>query len=263
MVNLELVKPRGLTPKHASVFKDQSVVDNYKFRPAYTKELFSFLGSIVSSNPDVLDIGCGSGDLSLGLASFAESVEAVDFSKSMVDEAKKRDVNRIVKWNHSTFEEFNPLKSKYDLITSAQSLHWMDWPVVFPKIKSLLSDKGYMAIVTRGYENKSWWTDDLTSLISKYSTNKDFESYKLIDEITQRGYFEIKEKMITKTIPFSQTVAELISAFQSRNGLSVEAMGIGASKTFRQEMEQLLMPYSDDGVMELGTYSSVTVGKCI
>ena len=151
-VDFSLSKPKGLTDKHASVFKDKSVSDAYKHRPPYSPELLDELKRISPPNPRILDIGCGCGDLTLLLANISDNVDAVDFSKNMINEAQKRPNSEVVNWYVGKVEE-QPLTGHYDLITSAQSLHWMEWEIVFPKLKSLLKPSGFFVIVDRTYAN--------------------------------------------------------------------------------------------------------------
>lgn len=64
-----LPKPKGLGPAYAAQFGDPSVVDAYPTRPPYPPELFTILlGLLGDETPNILDLGCGTGDIARGLA---------------------------------------------------------------------------------------------------------------------------------------------------------------------------------------------------
>jgi hypothetical protein len=49
----------------------------------------------------------------------------------------------------STSEEFD-YPHIYDLVIAAESIHWMDWEVVFGRLATSMSANGRLAIVGRG-----------------------------------------------------------------------------------------------------------------
>lgn len=72
-------RPSCLGPEYGAQFEDESVARAYEFRVLYAPEVFSSLGSLQPEGPGrVLELGCGSGDLTIGLAPHTSSVDAVD-----------------------------------------------------------------------------------------------------------------------------------------------------------------------------------------
>lgn len=78
-------------------------------------------------------------------------------------------------------EEFS-YPSRYSLIVAGGSLHWMDWYSVMPLMTSSLTGRGYLAIVG-GRRTDEPWASQLRELVPRYSTNQDFASYDLIEEL--------------------------------------------------------------------------------
>ena len=79
-----------------------------------------------------------------------------------------------------------PLNPPYALITAGDSLHWMDWDVVFPRFKESLTPNGYLALV--GQEHSLLpWHDKLTRIIQTCSTTRYFAPYDLTEELQHRG----------------------------------------------------------------------------
>ncbi|HEX4431699.1 MAG TPA: class I SAM-dependent methyltransferase [Frankiaceae bacterium] len=93
----------------------------------------------------LLDLGCGPGSLTLLLAPFFAEVVAVDADLDMirvgVGEAARRGI-RNVKWLHCSAEDLEDV-GRFEVVTLAQSFHWMDRPAVAGKIHGLLEPAGH------------------------------------------------------------------------------------------------------------------------
>lgn len=77
----------------------------------------------IKQENSILDLGCGSGNLAIELAKKTEDVTGIDISKTMIDLAKKNDIEKKVKWIQMPVEHFDFKKEKYDLIISYESFH--------------------------------------------------------------------------------------------------------------------------------------------
>ncbi len=177
-------KPSGLGPEYAAQFEDDSVARAYAFRVPYPPEVFAFLGSLQPDGPGrVLELGCGSGDLTIGLAPHTNSIDAVDPSDALLVVARRRqgDSTSRINWHACSAESF-PYRGPYSLVVAAQSLHWMDWAVVLPNIASSVRPDGWLAVVGRSGETPL--RSELRSVIPRYSTNQDFEPYDLVQHLT-------------------------------------------------------------------------------
>jgi len=77
------MKPTPLEPLYASQYS--SVVHAYRFRPPYPSAVFDILDDIQPHAPRIiLEVGCGSGDLTLGLQTRADRIDAVEPSPAML-----------------------------------------------------------------------------------------------------------------------------------------------------------------------------------
>src|SRR6266480_1225992 len=82
-------KPEYFGTSYAEAFKDQQVVDAYRYRPAYPQEVFDMLAGLITDEPrTMLDVGAGSGDIARQCVEFVERVDAVDCSQAMIDKGK-------------------------------------------------------------------------------------------------------------------------------------------------------------------------------
>lgn len=257
-------KPAHLGPEYGAQFGDGSVVDAYRFRPPYPAAVFEILGRLIGTGPRVvLDAGCGSGDLTVGLLGIAERVDAVDPSVAMLAAGRARpggDDPRL-RWIASTMEAA-PLAGPYALITTGESLHWMDWPVVMRRFRELLAPGGRLAIVNRiGQRNP--WAADLQQLINRYSTNREYQPYDLLEELAQRGLFHVAGSERTAFEPFTQSIDDYVESIHSRNGFSRDRMTVEAATAFDNAVRKLLQSHANDDIVTLQIGASVVWGEPI
>jgi len=236
-----LPKPAHLAPKYGAQFRDKGVVDAYSTRPPYPTEVFDILVGLIPAEPrTVLELGCGTGDIARQLAPRVARLDAVDPSPAMVERGKvlADGQHPHLRWICQSAEDF-AYDSHYALVIAAESLHWMDWYTVLPKIGGALSAHGRLAIILgRGLQPVPW-ERELGPLIGAYSTNKEYQPYDLLQELATRHLFTVEQHVQTVPIPFTQPVHDYIESFHSRNGLSRERMGSTAS-AFDERLQALI-----------------------
>lgn len=245
-------KPRYLGPEFGAQFKDESIVEAYRYRPPYPTEIFDILADLISSEEKtVLDIGCGDGNLARHLICRVDKIDAVDFSRAMIEQGMTLPGgdHPNLNWIHSPVEEA-PLTRPYGLITAGQSLHWMDWDVVFPRFQTHLIPGGYLAIVFND-ASTTVWDDDIGDLIRKYSTNKDYRPYDIVTELRSRDLFEVTGERQTTPTPYVQTVDAYVESWHSRNGLSRERLNPREAEAFDRQVHALVSSTVRQDVFEM------------
>ncbi|HVB64598.1 MAG TPA: class I SAM-dependent methyltransferase [Nitrolancea sp.] len=257
-------KPRHLGPQYGAQFGDASVVAAYRFRPPYPEQVLDMLaGLMVGGSGKILDAGCGSGDLALPLLQIAERIDAVDPSAAMLATGRARlggDDPRV-RWIAGRMEDV-PLDPPYALVTTGESLHWMDWPVVIRRFRELLVPGGHLAIVNR-VEQRNPWAGELQRLIDRYSTNRDYQRYDLIQELEQRGLFRTIGEQRTELVHFSQSVGDYVESIHSRNGFSRDRMTPDSAAEFDRAAGELLERYATNGAVTLQISGSIVWGEPI
>ncbi|MHC4778742.1 MAG: class I SAM-dependent methyltransferase [Planctomycetota bacterium] len=254
-------KPRHLAGDYPSQFKDGAVVDAYRFRPPYPRETFTILFELLGTGPPiVLDVGCGSGELARGLVKAADRVDAVDFSENMIrwGRTRKGGGHPRLKWIVSPVEEAH-LEPPYGLVTAGQSLHWMDWEVVLPRMGRCLVPGGFLAVVNTRISSPPWG-QELGEIIPKFSTNQDYEPYDLVRELESRGLFSKSGEAETAPVGFHQTVDHYIESFHSANGFSRERMDPDAARHFDEAVARIAQPHCPEGFMTLEVTSWIQWG---
>jgi hypothetical protein len=146
------------------------------------------------------------------------------------------------------------------MATAGSSLHWMDWYVVLPRVRSALVDGAHLAIFDE-QANPHPWSGDLNRLIPQYSTNKDFRPYRLLDDLKARGLFRPVGIMRSRSMAFSQTIDEHIESMHARNGFSCDRMTAERAAEFDRRFRSLIEPHCPDGKVHMEVFTDVVYGE--
>ena len=257
-------RPRQFWDDYASLFKNRSLAEAYRFRPPYPDELYGILvGLLGDENAKVLDVGSGPGKIARVLVNRVEHVDAVDFSQEMIRVGKSLangDCPKL-RWIHGHVEEVS-LNPPYDMITAGSSIHWMEWSIVFPRFADVLAPDGHLAIIDGDRPVESLWHDEELLLIRKYSTNRHYEQIDLIQELVDRGHFQPIGDKWTQPVVFSQSIADYVESFHSRQSLSKEQMGAENVKAFDTELKHVLSDFANgEGIIGFNVSTRATWGK--
>lgn len=235
-------KPSNLRPEYGAWFQDQQIVDAYHHRPPYPGDAIEQLASLADHGPrTVLDLGCGIGDLARRLAPEVARVDAIDASAAMV--ARGRDLpggdHPNLHWQHGVAEDA-VLHPPYALATAGESLHWMDWDVVLPRLARALSPDGALAIVTREWGGPPALRARIGQLFARYSPVRDFRPYDVVVELESRGLFTRSGERHCGPSSWRPTVEEYIEGRHSQAGGSRTHMGDADAEAFDQDLRSLL-----------------------
>jgi len=147
------------------------------------------------------------------------------------------------------------------MVTAGASIHWMEWDVVFPRFKEVLTADGYLVIIDGDRPVEAPWHDAELSLIHKYSTNRHHEQIDLIQELMNRGHLHVIGDKRTTLVSFSQTLTDYVQSFHSRESMSKEHMGGKNVRAFDAELSHVLSDFVDDGLLTFQLEARITWGK--
>ena len=254
-------KPEQFSISFAETFKDSHVVDAYRFRPPYPDEVFDILAGLITDEPrNVLDVGAGSGDIARRLVDRVKRVDAVDFSQNMIERGRQfpNGNHPHLHWIYGKVEEA-PLAPPYALITAGSSIHWMDWPVAFPRFRSMLTPNGFLALVYRRTLPMPWHAEFRT-LRAQYATRENHRAAHVVEELESRGFFSRQGEQETAPVPFFQSLDDFIEGLHSRSSFSRDRMGQQRALEFDQQVRTLLLQYASDGMLPLRVVGTVIWG---
>ncbi len=264
-------KPKHWQPEYGAWFQDAGIVAAYPNRPPYPPETCTILTGLLAADVPraVLDVGCGTGDLARRLAPLVERVDAVDLSAGMIARGQGLpggDDPRI-RWIRAAAEDA-PLAPPYALITAGESIHWMQWDALMPRLAAALAPGGALAIVERDWEGPPALWARLLPLFARYSANKDFQPSDVIAELESRGLFRKTGERRAGPAPWRPTVDEYIACRHSQNGFSRERMARGEAEAFDAAVREALRETIEigavterDGRLELAVTAMVVWGE--
>jgi 2-polyprenyl-3-methyl-5-hydroxy-6-metoxy-1,4-benzoquinol methylase len=124
-----------------------------------------------------LDLGCGTGIVTVPLSTRFATVKAVDCNDNMLDvakeEAAKAKCNNI-DWICDSAENFMeklPETELFDVVTIAHALHWMKAAIVLPLARKHLKPNGCLVVIGSAHpflEGEEDWKKKLNEIFKKF-----------------------------------------------------------------------------------------------
>jgi ubiquinone/menaquinone biosynthesis C-methylase UbiE len=130
-----------------------SVAELYEAsRLGYPLDIVQFAVATAAVGPGsaVLEVGCGTGQLTQSLACFGFRLIAIDIGPSMITAARRRLDGAALSLQVSSFEDFAAADASFELIVSGTAFHWVDPEVRFRKPARLLRPGGWLALLETG-----------------------------------------------------------------------------------------------------------------
>ncbi len=255
-------RPESHGEKYSSRFQHQSVVDRYHLRPTYPPQTFDLLNDLIVDKPRVvLDVGCGTGNVARPISAYVERVDAVDITLPMLARARTLpggDSSKI-RWLPGRVEEVE-FEPPYALITAGESLHWMDWGVVLPRFTRLLTRHGVLAIAYVEDQGVPWY-DGYLQIVKRFSTNPAYLPFDWVAELEKYHLFQKLGERQTEPVSVRQTIEDYIASQHARSSLSLESMTPEHAAQFDAQMQALLLPFAQDGMLTLPVVGGITWGK--
>ncbi|RSM40938.1 class I SAM-dependent methyltransferase [Amycolatopsis balhimycina DSM 5908] len=162
----------------ASAFGGEVSEYYQKFRRGYPPEVAEELTRAFALTRDdvVLDLGCGTGQLTRVLAPRAGAVLGMDPEPAMLAQARLATDEPNVRWLLGADTGVGALAAvlgpgRLAAVTVAQALHWMDHERLFAAVRPLLRLGGGVAVVTNGeplWLQSSAWSAALREVLAAY-----------------------------------------------------------------------------------------------
>jgi SAM-dependent methyltransferase len=129
----------------AGLLFDGVAEDYDRFRPSYPDALVDEACATLAPGARVLEIGCGTGQLTTALVARGLGVEAVDPGPRMIELARRRAPGAT--FHPGRFEEVPFGAGSFAAVFSATAFHWVDPGVGWAKVARLLAPAGLLALL--------------------------------------------------------------------------------------------------------------------
>jgi SAM-dependent methyltransferase len=118
-------------------------------RPRYPVQLLDDLLALAGGPVDVLDVGCGTGQLTVALAERGCRVTGLDLGPAMAAVARRNLASYPdARVDVGAFETWRPPAARFDAVVSATAFHWIDPAVRLQRAAAALRPGGALALVT-------------------------------------------------------------------------------------------------------------------
>src|SRR5260370_19477436 len=114
-----------------------------------------------------------------------------------------------IRWLHGRAEDVET-QPPYALVTAGESLHWMEWDVVLPRLVRVLTPHGMLAIAFVE-EQPAPWSEGYRQISQHFTNNPTYQPFDWIAELEKERLFQQLGKRMTAPVSVSQTVADYIA----------------------------------------------------
>jgi SAM-dependent methyltransferase len=129
---------------------DRAAEEYERVRPSYPASLVDTACAAAGLSPGspVVEIGCGTGKLTVALAERELRVEAIDPGTRLLEIARRNTAGSAVRFRVGRFEDVDLPGGAFDAVFSSAAFHWVDPEVGWSKAAKVLRNGGVLALFT-------------------------------------------------------------------------------------------------------------------
>lgn len=167
------------------------------FRPSYPKKAISFIYNTIGvKQPNILDLGCGTGISTRQLAKNKGLIVGYDADKQMLKVASQQNQNQSnITYRNGRVEKLPFENNSFDGVTAFIAFHWFMNKKAISEIKRVLKQDGTLCIVQPRFAS---FQKDFRIILEKELNLKILKNYKISKEImpflTENG-FRVKKRI--------------------------------------------------------------------
>ena len=236
-----------------------------RFRPAYPDALFDYLVSKfeLGGKSNLLDLGCGTGQIAIPLARHFRQVFAMDPDPDMLNEGRRSAIDNDIeniRWTQAgsdNLESIGPDLANLQLVVMASSFHWMDRKDVLQRLHSMIDHGGGVAIT--GYPSlwnaESYWQAAVRSVIQRHvgtdrrAGSGHFKEPRARHEaIVAQSAFRRQERIVFQ-VARTWTIEQIVGHLFSTSFCSPYVLGERRTE-FERDLRRTLRELKGDGAFE-------------
>lgn len=258
--------PADTSGLSGTAFLASEVTELYAHRPPYAEGVFELITQRAAATGRLLDLGCGEGKIARPMAKVFDHVVAVDPSANMMalGQSLANGQARNIEWVRTKAEDA-PLRGPFDVVSFAQSIHWMDPARLFAGLRSHLSPKHLITVVEGDHPHKPPWQKEwdafLESWIPKTTGRRRGSAEWRSSRVRHLDHLDDVETHELLSSPFEQTIGSFVLCQHSRSTFTLSRLG-ALAEDFRRELEQMLQPYLNaDGRLSYRVCTRLTLAR--
>jgi SAM-dependent methyltransferase len=251
-------------PRRGSEFADEDVVRAYAHRTPYPPGVIERLLALAPGQARALDLGCGPGKVTIGLADHFAEVLAVDPSAAMIAAARAADPDRHpnIRWVQALAEDAE-LVGPFDLATAGASIHWMDPAILFPRLADALAPGAPIVVLDGDGPVEAPWVEAYLAVIRGWVERLGGVWNSPAFVAAARGHeawidTEGREEIWGEA---RMPVEDLIDGEHSRATWTRVKMGPERADAFDADLRATLAPYAEDGAVAFRTRTRLLWGR--
>jgi trans-aconitate methyltransferase len=234
-----------------------------RYRPLYPAALVRYMIHRFSldGNGNMLDLGCGTGQLALRFSDWFEKIAGVDTEREMIEEAMRLSKEARVENMEWFVGDLDSYKAKhtqpYKLVTIAKAFHWMDREKVLESLYEMIPIGGGVAIIDNYTPNKEslLWEEKVKEVVQHWygqarrAGNTTYLHPTVSHaEIMERSPFELEIHQLP-TYEHTWTIESIIGNIYSTSYGSKRFLG-DKSPLFEQHLQEELRMINRNGVFK-------------
>jgi SAM-dependent methyltransferase len=252
--------------------------ENYeRYRPNYPPQLLARLveEAGVSSHGRLLDLACGTGQVTFGLCEHFEQVWAVDQEADMVrvgrSKAKERGIEHI-KWVFCAAEDLMAPAGSFELIASGNAFHRLPRQLIAAKAFEWLRPGSYLALLWGGSpwrEDRDWqrvlaatcddWVDAVGARDRVPAGWQEVRAEKPDLEVLREAGFDRLERF-SVPVTLDWTFTNLVGYVYSTSVLPRALLG-DKGHEFEDDLRRRLAEVAEDGPYRQETEFAFEIGR--
>lgn len=134
-------------PEDVRLSFDEAVESYDRVRPAYPAELFDELFALLPADPEIVEVGPGTGQATKDLIARGASVHAVEIGPAMAAKLRANLPSDRLRVTVGDFEVVGIAPATADAVFSATAYHWISRPAQTDRPATVLRPGGTVAIV--------------------------------------------------------------------------------------------------------------------
>ncbi|MCA0970239.1 class I SAM-dependent methyltransferase [Halobacillus litoralis] len=235
-----------------------------KYRPVYPSSLIRAVVKRFSldGSQHLLDIGCGTGQLTVRFAGWCERITAIDQDSGMIKEAV-RIHNELrtgkIDWQQETLSSYLSQNKDqlFDLVLMAKSFHWMDRQETLNQLYPHIRRGGGVMVVgtIQSSEEPDLWKEAFNQIVKNWYGSErkaGITTYshpvKGHAQVIEESHFEL-ERHTFSDFNIDWTIESLLGHLYSTSYGLRSFLGESVDD-FEKEVEEALLTYDPGGIFQ-------------